>query len=202
MSRHSKNNTAHSVFTYAEKKMLGSEYGTHKIRIGQDSQRNFEQCHLCLHTVVEPMMCGQGHIFCKNCILENLLTQKKGILFAIQQYEKRQKNDVLKEVLKKRKLDELEVQDFENDLTKFGALKKVKKYRKQYENELTKDNEGIEDDKKQAIILAITDTPTLEFDNHELKRKMIKQCFWMAESDGHRNAALAAAKAQFKEKKP
>lgn len=80
MSRHSKNNTAHSVFTYAEKKMLSKEYGTNKTRIGQDSQRIFEQCYLCLQRVIEPMICEMGHIFCKNCILENLLTQKKEIV--------------------------------------------------------------------------------------------------------------------------
>jgi len=36
MSRHSKNNTAHSVFTYNEKKMLKS-YGTQVERLGTDS---------------------------------------------------------------------------------------------------------------------------------------------------------------------
>ena len=79
MSRHSKNNTAHSVFTYAEKKMLAKDYGTAKTRIGQDSQRKFEQCHLCLQTAVDPVTCEEGHIFCRKCIMENLLAQKKAI---------------------------------------------------------------------------------------------------------------------------
>lgn len=83
MSRHSKNNTAHSVFTYAEKKMLHGDYGTSKIRLGQDSQRNFEQCNLCLQEVKNPVTCEKGHIFCRDCIMENMLTQKKNIRQAV-----------------------------------------------------------------------------------------------------------------------
>lgn len=83
MSRHSKNNTAHSVFTYAEKQMLKNEYGTSKIRLGQDSQRNFEQCHLCLQEVENPVTCEKGHIFCRDCIMENMLSQKKSIKQAL-----------------------------------------------------------------------------------------------------------------------
>jgi nitric oxide synthase-interacting protein len=45
MSRHSKNNTAHAVFTYNEKKRFRNEYGTLTARIGMDSQKKFDQCH-------------------------------------------------------------------------------------------------------------------------------------------------------------
>jgi len=79
MSRHSKNNTANSVFTYAEKQKLENVYGTQKVRLGQDSQRRFEQCHLCLQKAKNPVICAKGHIFCKNCITENLLSQKKNL---------------------------------------------------------------------------------------------------------------------------
>ena len=79
MSRHSRNNTANSVFTYAEKKMLDKDYGVKKSRIGQDSQRSFEQCHLCLYNVSDPVSCLKGHIFCKDCIMNNMLEQKKTI---------------------------------------------------------------------------------------------------------------------------
>jgi nitric oxide synthase-interacting protein len=79
MSRHSKNNTANSVFTYAEKKMLVKEYGVKTARIGQDSQKVFEQCVLCLSTVKEPVSCLKGHVFCRECIMSNMLLQKKSI---------------------------------------------------------------------------------------------------------------------------
>ena len=75
MSRHSKNCTASSVFTYAEKKKL-TEYGTIKARIGTDSQRRFEMCHLCLNMAENPTCCLKGHLFCKSCLVDYLVTQK------------------------------------------------------------------------------------------------------------------------------
>jgi hypothetical protein len=46
MSRHSKNCTAGSIFTYSEKQKLMREagttgFGTNKARIGKDSQKKF-----------------------------------------------------------------------------------------------------------------------------------------------------------------
>ena len=34
-------------------------------------------CHLFLQRVTNPMTCEKGHIFFKNCIIENLMHQKK-----------------------------------------------------------------------------------------------------------------------------
>lgn len=83
MSRHSKNNTANSVFTYAERKKLENVYGTQKVRLGQDSQRRFEQCNLCLQTAKNPVICEKGHLFCRECITDNLLCQKKSLELKI-----------------------------------------------------------------------------------------------------------------------
>ena len=58
MTRHSKNNTARGYFTYAEKQML--EYGTQRQRVGRDSLRRFDACHLCLQTAVDPMSWYEG----------------------------------------------------------------------------------------------------------------------------------------------
>ncbi|KAI9139246.1 hypothetical protein BKA69DRAFT_1030675 [Paraphysoderma sedebokerense] len=77
MPRHSKNNTASSVFTYAEREKL--KYGTQKQRLGRDSFRDFDACYLCLNKAREPLSCVQGHITCKECIFENILAQKKEI---------------------------------------------------------------------------------------------------------------------------
>ena len=80
MSRHSKNNTAGPTFTYHEKKMLKNQYGTISQRMGLDSQLPFSYCHLCLHPVSNPHTCTKGHLFCRNCIIENLFEQKKRII--------------------------------------------------------------------------------------------------------------------------
>ncbi len=54
MSRHAKNNTASSYFTYHERQKL--KYGTQKQRIGKDSLTNFDWCNLSLATAKNPVV--------------------------------------------------------------------------------------------------------------------------------------------------
>ncbi|XP_071716918.1 E3 ubiquitin-protein ligase CSU1 [Rutidosis leptorrhynchoides] len=75
--RHSKNNNDLAFFTYDEKKKLG--YGTQKERLGKDSIKPFDTCSLCLKPFIDPLCCQKGHVFCKECIFECLLSQKKDI---------------------------------------------------------------------------------------------------------------------------
>ncbi|TFK73156.1 hypothetical protein BDN72DRAFT_762107 [Pluteus cervinus] len=89
MTKHSKNNTASSIFSYAEYKKL--DYGTKRKRLGNESMRVFDACSLCLNRAREPLACQEGHLFCKECVYTDLLTQKKDI--------KRQKDKL--EALKK-----------------------------------------------------------------------------------------------------
>lgn len=75
--RHSKNNNDLAYFTYDEKKKLG--YGTQRERLGKDSIKPFDACSLCLKPFIDPMCCHKGHVFCRECILECFLAQKKDI---------------------------------------------------------------------------------------------------------------------------
>ena len=75
--RHSKNNNDLAFFTYEEKRKLG--YGTQRERLGKDSIKPFDACCLCLKPLIDPLCCLKGHAFCKECILECLLAQKKDI---------------------------------------------------------------------------------------------------------------------------
>ncbi|KAG6852883.1 hypothetical protein C0991_008396 [Blastosporella zonata] len=84
MTKHSKNNTASSIFSYAEYKKL--DYGTKRLtvgsnqqRLGNESMRRFDACALCLNSAREPVACGEGHLFCKECVYTDLLSQKKDI---------------------------------------------------------------------------------------------------------------------------
>ncbi|KAF5325225.1 hypothetical protein D9619_009715 [Psilocybe cf. subviscida] len=89
MTKHSKNNTASSTFTYAEYRKL--DYGTKRQRLGNESMRRFDACALCLNRAREPLACNEGHLFCKECVYTDLLSQKNAI--------KRQKQKI--EALKK-----------------------------------------------------------------------------------------------------
>ncbi|EAU83936.2 hypothetical protein CC1G_10341 [Coprinopsis cinerea okayama7 len=77
MTKHSKNNTASSIFSYAEYKKL--DYGTKKQRLGNESMRRFDACSLCLNRARNPVACNEGHLFCKECVIADLLTQRKDI---------------------------------------------------------------------------------------------------------------------------
>ncbi|TBU47143.1 hypothetical protein BD309DRAFT_1057204 [Dichomitus squalens] len=96
MTKHSKNNTASSIFSYAEYKKL--DYGTKRQRLGNESMRRFDACALCLQRARDPVACQKGHLFCKECTLTDLVTQISDI--------KRQK--VRLEALKKEAEEERE----------------------------------------------------------------------------------------------
>ncbi|KAK4698206.1 nitric oxide synthase-interacting protein, partial [Phenoliferia sp. Uapishka_3] len=77
MPRHSRNNTNSASFSYAERQMLKA--GTKKERLGRDAMKNYNSCSLCLDRAREPRVCTDGHIFCQECILNSLLSQKRDI---------------------------------------------------------------------------------------------------------------------------
>jgi nitric oxide synthase-interacting protein len=88
MGRHSKNNNALPFFTHAERQML--DYGTREQRLGRDSMRDYDACYLCLSRARDPVCCDQGHLGCRECVLENLLSQKKDMARWEKQFAKQQ----------------------------------------------------------------------------------------------------------------
>ncbi|KAJ7726063.1 hypothetical protein DFH07DRAFT_853318 [Mycena maculata] len=79
MTKHSKNNTASSIFSYAEYRKASTEYGTKRQRLGNESMRRFDACSLCLQTARDPVSCKDGHLFCRECAVNDLLSQKKDL---------------------------------------------------------------------------------------------------------------------------
>jgi nitric oxide synthase-interacting protein len=202
MARHSRNNTANSVFTYAEKRMLDKDYGVRKSRIGQDSQRDFNQCHLCLGVVKDPVSCLQGHIFCKDCIMNNMLEQKKNIQSNLQQFQAEKDKEELKECLRKRKIEEIQTVEFEKDTFELGGLQKIKAHQRDFSIRSKFDEEDYERLERENVIAQIKNKKTLGFDNHEMKKDLIQTSFWMAESDKERLQQLDQTKKPLEDKKP
>lgn len=202
MARHSRNNTANSVFTYAERRMLDKEYGVKKARIGQDSQRDFNQCHLCLGKAVEAVTCLKGHIFCKDCIMNNMLEQKKSIQNNQVQFQAEKDKEELREFLRKRKIEEMETAEFEKDTFELGSVSKIKAHQKDFTIRSKFDEEDYEKLDREQIIAQIKNKKTLGFDNHEMKKELIQISFWMAESDQQRLKLLDDTKKSLEEKKP
>ncbi|KAJ6226522.1 enos interacting protein [Anaeramoeba flamelloides] len=74
MSR--KNSNASAIFTKHELSLIKS--GSKKLKMSGESIKNVDACSLCLKTVpLQAVCCRKGHLFCKICIFENLLEQKK-----------------------------------------------------------------------------------------------------------------------------
>ncbi|KAH8551027.1 hypothetical protein BGW37DRAFT_494537 [Umbelopsis sp. PMI_123] len=107
MPRHSKNNTASSVFTYHEVNSLN--YGTKKQRLGRDSFRAFNACFLCLQVARDPVACQKGHLACKECLYESILTQKQ----EIQRHQR---------IAEQRQKEEEEKKSLENEQAKLAVL--------------------------------------------------------------------------------
>ncbi|KAB1199482.1 hypothetical protein CJ030_MR0G022775 [Morella rubra] len=112
--RHSKNNNDLAFFTYDEKRKLG--YGTQKERLGKDSIKPFDACSLCLKPLIDPLSCLKGHVFCKECILECLLSQKKDIQrrLAAHAAQQKQEKEEQEEKLMLQKARELDAFDQQN----------------------------------------------------------------------------------------
>ncbi|GMF60889.1 unnamed protein product [Phytophthora fragariaefolia] len=88
MSRHSKNATATTHFTYHERAAAG--HGTLKRRFGRDAQLAFGACYLCLAPTRgrSPLASPAGFVYCKECVYANLLAQKRAIQERVAAYER------------------------------------------------------------------------------------------------------------------
>jgi len=93
MGRHAKNNTAAPTFTRKEFDMLKGVWGKKNRRLGADSLKDFDACALCQHQAKEPLVCPQGHLFCKGCIFESLAQQKDYQKKLLKKWEEQQKEE-------------------------------------------------------------------------------------------------------------
>ncbi|CAI5448826.1 unnamed protein product [Caenorhabditis angaria] len=90
MTRHGKNCTAGSVYSYHERKRdaKASGYGTLHARLGADSIKEFHCCSLTLQPCRQPVITPNGFIYDREAILENILAQKKMFAKKLKEYEK------------------------------------------------------------------------------------------------------------------
>ncbi|KAG2377871.1 hypothetical protein C9374_008956 [Naegleria lovaniensis] len=75
MTKHSKNASCRVFYSNQEKDRL--RQGTQQSRLGSESMRPFDACCLCNQPVYKPAVSKSGFLYCYECILENLVQQKK-----------------------------------------------------------------------------------------------------------------------------
>jgi nitric oxide synthase-interacting protein len=74
-----KRNTSRAVFTSHERSIAKSAWSSTSARLSRDSFLPFASCKLCLLPARTPVSCSHGDIFCRECALNNILSQKKEI---------------------------------------------------------------------------------------------------------------------------
>ncbi|KAL9607838.1 MAG: hypothetical protein Q9167_007286 [Letrouitia subvulpina] len=91
---HSKRNTSLAFFTSFEREQLKSSWGSQSTRLTRDSFLPFASCNLCLQPSRDPAACAShGDIFCRECIVSNLLAQRKEIKRLEKEEERRRKEE-------------------------------------------------------------------------------------------------------------
>ncbi|RSH89302.1 hypothetical protein EHS25_002414 [Saitozyma podzolica] len=108
---HAKNNTTQSTLTYYERSLLRKDGQAR--RIGGDSMKPLDSCYLCLSTVNDPVSCGKGHIYCRECAISNLITQKAGIETQRREMERWEANEAHQREEARARARERVVLDFE-----------------------------------------------------------------------------------------
>ncbi|TAQ88253.1 hypothetical protein B7494_g3423 [Chlorociboria aeruginascens] len=92
---HSKRNTSRAVFTSHERTLAKSAWSNTSARLSRDSYLPFASCRLCLLPARDAVSCAHGDIFCRECALSNILSQKKEIkrLEKVKEKEERERDE-------------------------------------------------------------------------------------------------------------
>ena len=95
MTRHARNSTAGSVYTYHEKKKDSktSGFGTEHQRLAKESLKSFDCCNLTLQPCALPVITKDGYLFDKEAILQYIITKKGEYNRKMKEFEKQKKSD-------------------------------------------------------------------------------------------------------------
>ncbi|KAL8907825.1 MAG: hypothetical protein Q9171_005694 [Xanthocarpia ochracea] len=111
---HSKRNTSLAFFTSHERSLLKTTWGSQSTRLSRDSFLPFASCALCLQPSRDPVACAShGDIFCRECIVSNLLAQRKEIQRLEKENERRARENEERERGRAEEEQERSVREFE-----------------------------------------------------------------------------------------
>lgn len=125
MTRHSRNCTAGTVYSYHERQKDQSQsgYGSKQLRLGKDSVKEFDCCCLTLQPCRNPVVTKDGYLYDKEAIISYILQKKKEIARKLKEYEK-QKEKAKAETREIQKLEEEEkVKKFSSRTLEAPSLK-------------------------------------------------------------------------------
>lgn len=143
----------------------------------EHSLKRFEQCTLCLSKAIRAVACPKGHLFCRDCLIGNLVEQKKEKARELAVWEATQKKEKLKQMAKEKEEAEKEKKSFAEKVYGVPLAKERDKYERVQK----------EDEKEtRRIIDQLTEHKT----DAETKKEWIKTSFWTPEMTPSAEAAI------------
>ncbi|KAK6517867.1 hypothetical protein TWF506_005045 [Arthrobotrys conoides] len=107
-------NSSSSWFTSYERSLLKSDYGTQRYRLTRAHSKSLDCCNLCLQRARDPVCCStHGDIFCRECAITNLLTQRTEIKRLQKEIEKRHAEEEEDRIRLEKEAVERGVKEFE-----------------------------------------------------------------------------------------
>ncbi|KAL9019105.1 MAG: hypothetical protein Q9185_003647 [Variospora sp. 1 TL-2023] len=168
---HSKRNTSLAFFTTHERSLLKNTWGSQSTRLTRDSFLPFASCNLCLQPARAAVACAShGDIFCRECIVSNLLAQKQEIQ-RLEADEKRRRREGEEE-----------------------ARGRIEEERERSVREFERTMMGLEGDRRQNGSVTSTSSTTAAMEKQ--KKKGLKRKFELDEADMLDNAKADRAKAR------
>ncbi|KAF2721764.1 hypothetical protein K431DRAFT_246690 [Polychaeton citri CBS 116435] len=111
---HSKRNTSLAFFTNHERAELKGTWGSRQARLNREAFLPFGSCQLCLLPSRDAVACpDEGHLFCRECALSNVLAQKEEMKRLKRDEERRNLEDADEKVSKEAEKAAKELEDFE-----------------------------------------------------------------------------------------
>src|SRR5690606_17270860 len=97
-----------------ERSLLKGEYGTIKSRLSRESFKAFDACNLCMMRARDPVACEHsGDLFCRECAVENLITQRKEIVRMQKELDARIQEEEEERLRLEAEAHQRAIQDFE-----------------------------------------------------------------------------------------
>ena len=84
MGKHSKNQTSRSYLSSAERAKIAAPQAQ---RVGSDAKARFDCCGLCLSPLVDAVATPSGFLYCRGCIISNILAQRVEIAGRVAAFE-------------------------------------------------------------------------------------------------------------------
>nr|ODO01015.1 nitric oxide synthase-interacting protein [Cryptococcus depauperatus CBS 7855] len=119
LSADAKNNTTQSTLTHYERSLLRKDGAAR--RLGGDSFKPLDACYLCLSPSSDPVACSQGHIYCRECCLSNLISQKASIEAQKRDMDRWEERERVERDEARREVKKRVIQDFETGMALGGS---------------------------------------------------------------------------------